>query len=70
MPADSRKVCKTAPNTWESIFHKFHFIVERNPKTNECHAYCDNTGYGFRRRSISEVRHHLNDLKTVIKQQL
>lgn len=68
MPADYRKVCKIAPNTFESIFNGFHFIVERNKITNECHAYCQNTGYGFRRRSINMIRQHLNDLKAVIKE--
>lgn len=61
-------VSKTSCDTWESIFSKFHFVIKEDARTKRCHAYCHRTGYGFSRRNITLIRQHLNDLKTVIKQ--
>lgn len=54
---------------YECMFGAFHFKVTRNLFDKSCHAYCENTGYGFKRKRISEIRKHIVDLKQTINEQ-
>ena len=60
---------KLSPSEYECSFNAFHFKVTRNLIDNSCHAYCENTGYGFKRKRISEIRKHIVDLKQTINEQ-
>ncbi len=59
---------KMSETHYECTFDVFHFKVTRNLFDNSCHAYCENTGYGFNRKRISEIRKHIVDLRAVLKQ--
>ena len=59
---------KISENHYECMFGAFHFKVTRNLFDKSCHAYCENTGYGFKRKRISEIRKHIVDLRAVLKQ--
>jgi len=60
---------KISATHYECTFDVFHFKITRNLRDNSCHAYCDKTGYGFKRKRISEIRKHIVDLKQTINEQ-
>ena len=62
------RLTKLSPTSYECIFDRFHFKVNRNLFDNSCHAYCEQTRYGFNRRGIHEIRKHIVDIKVILKQ--